>query len=223
MENPGENKVVIVGESGVGKTCILDRYINNNFTEGQLATLAAQFCRKNFKLSDGRSITLDIWDTAGQEKFRSLNRIFYKNARAVIIVYDITSKKSFEEAKDYWRNQIVQNCDSDIVIAIAGNKCDLYEEKEVSDEEGEELAKSICACFSLTSAKNDSGIDNLFENICQKLLNPDFDFWPNEPKKNENKKDQRNGGTQNKKDNTRDSIKLDGKIKKKKKKCFKIF
>ncbi len=179
MENPGENKVVIVGESGVGKTCILDRYINNNFTEGQLATLAAQFCRKNFKLSDGRSITLDIWDTAGQEKFRSLNRIFYKNAKAVVLVYDITDKKSFDEIKNYWYGQIKQNCENDLIIAIAANKSDLSDQREVPDEEGEEFANSIHAIFSSTSAKDNTGITNLFETIAKKMLEPDFIFNTN--------------------------------------------
>ena len=229
MEYQGENKVVIVGESGVGKTCILDQYINKNFIKGKPPTLAAQFCRKNFNFPDGKSITLDIWDTAGQEKYRSLNRIYYKNAKAAIIVYDITDTKSFNEAKNYWCDQIIQNCDNDVVIAIAANKCDLYEERKILDEDGEELAKSIGAFFSSTSAKNDSGINNLFEIICQKLLNPDFDFYANKLKTNakkenhENKKDIKNGETENKKDNSKSSIKLDRKVKKKKKKCFKIF
>ena len=208
MENPGENKVVLVGESGVGKTCILDQYIRKKFTEGQFPTLAAQFCRKNFKLSDGRSITLDIWDTAGQEKFRSLNRIFYKNAKAVVLVYDITDKKSFDEIKNYWYDQIKQNCASNVIIAIAANKCDLYEEKEISDEEGEEFAKSKDAFFAFTSAKNDSGITNLFENIAMKILEPNFDL-----------NDITKGTNKNKKENSNNSLKLNSDIQNKKKKC----
>ena len=112
-----------------------------------------------------------------------------------------------------------------MVIAIAANKCDLYEEKKVPDEDGEELAKSIGAFFASTSAKNDSGINDLFENICQKLINPALDFYANEPKTNtkkenyENKKDIKKRETENKKDNSRNSIKLDSKAQKKKKKC----
>ena len=219
MANQEENKVVIVGESGVGKTCILEQFINNQFIEGCLPTLAAQFCRKNFEF-DGKSITMDIWDTAGQEKYRAVNRIFYKNAKVAILVYSIDNRESFDELKNYWCDQVIQNCDSDAVIAIAANKCDLYEQRKISDEEGEELAKSIGAFFASTSAKNDYGITNLFENVTKKLLNPDFDFYPIEQKpkenngKNENRKD-----NQNKKDDSRKSVKLDGIVQKKTKKC----
>ena len=127
--NDEENKVVLVGEMFVGKTCIIEQFINQDFTEDTGSTLAAQFCRKDFEFPGGENITLDIWDTAGQEKFRALTRIFYKNAKAVIIVYSITDKKSFESVKNYWYEQIKQHCNSDVIIAIAANKCDLYEHR----------------------------------------------------------------------------------------------
>ena len=174
------NKEVLIGETGVGKTCIIEQFINQEFNENQESTLTAQFCRKDFEFPGGEKISLDIWDTAGQEKFRALNRIFYKNAKAVILVYSITNKKTFDEVKNYWYDQIKQHCDSNVIIAIAANKCDLYENRQVSDEEGEEFAKSIGAFFASTSAKNDSGITNLFENIAMKILDPDFDFTDTE-------------------------------------------
>ena len=80
---------------------------------------------------EGKSLTFDIWDTAGQEKYRSLAKIFYKDAKAVVLVYDVTNEKSFNEMKDYWYEQIKQLGDKDIIIAIAANKSDLYEEKKV--------------------------------------------------------------------------------------------
>ena len=178
MENIDEieNKVVLIGETSVGKTCILTQFIDNKFIDFTESTIAAQFCQKKFEFPGGKSIILDIWDTAGQEKFRSLNKIFYSKAKAVILVYDITNEKSFDEIKNYWYEQIKQNCDENIIIAVAANKSDLYEDREVSNEEGEKYANSIDAIFSSTSAKNDSGIYDLFENIAKKMLNPKYNL-----------------------------------------------
>ena len=209
MQNEEENKVVLIGESGVGKTCIINQFMNGKFNADSLATLSAQFCRKNIAFSGDKNITFDIWDTAGQEMFRSLNRIFYSNSKVVVLVYDVTNKKSFDELKNYWWGQIKENCNNNIIIALAANKCDLYEQRQVSDEEGEEFAESLGALFASTSAKNDSGITKLFEDIASRILDPDFNFRANEQKKN------------NHKGNENGRIKIDAKVTKKKKKCCK--
>ena len=207
MVNIDENKVVLLGESGVGKTCIMNQIMEGEFDENTLASPSAQYHRKNFKFPGNKSITLDIWDTAGQEKFRSLNKIYYKNAKVVILVYDIADIKSFNEVKNYWYNQIKENTNNDVIIAVAANKSDLYETRQVSDEDGEEFAKSIDAIFASTSAKNDSGITNLFENIAHKLLESGFKM----------KKTQ--GETENNKDNSNNNVKLSTVVKKKKTCC----
>ena len=220
--NNEDNKVVLIGEMGVGKTCIIEQFISNDFNQDQDSNITAQFCKKDFEFPGGEKITLDIWDTAGQEKFRALTRIFYKNAKAVIIVYSITNKQTFDEAKNYWYDQVKQHCDSGVIIAIAANKCDLYEQRQVEDEEGEKFAKNVGAFFASTSAKNDSGITNLFENIAMKMLDPDFDFTDTEKEakeKYENRKGIKKEITDNKKDNTKNSVKLDGNIQKKKRNC----
>ena len=173
-EGQAENKVVLIGEGSVGKTCIIAQFIEGKFREYITTTLNAEFCRKNFEFAGNKSITLDIWDTAGQEKFRSLNKIFYSNAKAVILVYDITNKKTFDAIKNYWHGQILENCYKGVIIAVAANKSDLFEEREVSNEEGEEFANSINAIFSSTSAKNNSGITNLFESIAMKMLDSNY-------------------------------------------------
>ena len=183
-----ENKVVLIGESTVGKTCIILQFIDGRFKANSLSTLSAQFCRKNFEFPENKRIALDIWDTVGQEKFRSLNKIFYSNARAVILVYDITNKKSFDEIKNYWYGQIKQNCENDLIIAIAANKSDLSDQREVPDEEGEEFANSIHAIFSSTYAKDNTGITNLFETIAKKMLEPDFIFNTNKTVRIQKKK-----------------------------------
>ena len=102
MQNEEENKVVLIGESGVGKTCIINQFMNGKFDADSLSNLSAQFFRKNIVFSGDKNITLDIWDTAGQEMFRSLNRIFYSNSKVVVLVYDVTNKKSFDELKNYF-------------------------------------------------------------------------------------------------------------------------
>ena len=101
-------KVVLLGESGVGKTCIIARFINNTFEENLISTTGASYAGKTMTFDEfgGKSIKFEIWDTAGQGKYRSLTKIFYKDAGAAILVYDITRKESFEEIQKYWINQI---------------------------------------------------------------------------------------------------------------------
>jgi small GTP-binding protein len=101
-------KVVLLGESGVGKTCIIDRFINDNFDDNQKTTGISTFTAKTMTFDEfqGKSVKFEIWDTAGQEKYRSLNKIFYKDAGVAILVYDITNSQSFEEIRQYWSNQI---------------------------------------------------------------------------------------------------------------------
>ena len=101
-------KVVLLGESGVGKTCIIARFINNTFEENLISTTGASYAGKTMTFDEfgGKGIKFEIWDTAGQEKYRSLTKIFYKDAGAAILVYDITRKESYEEIQKYWINQI---------------------------------------------------------------------------------------------------------------------
>ena len=162
-------KVVLIGESGVGKTCIINQFNDGKFDPNIKISISAQFCRKKIDLPNGESITMDIWDTVGQETFRSITQIFYTHAKVAVIVYDVTNKKSFEEAKNYWYKKIQELNDKDIIIAIVANKYDLYEKKQVPNEEGEAYAKSIKAIFGFTSAKNNTGIKTLFENIAMKI------------------------------------------------------
>ena len=186
------NKVVIVGEAGVGKTCIMAQFIENKFDIDTMSSLTTQFKRKTIELKNGKNITFDIYDTAGQEKWRSIARLYYKNARVVILVYDITSKKSFEEMKNYWYEQTKQIDVENLVLAIAANKSDLYEQRQVDNSEGEEFSESVDAIFAETSAKNDSGIDILFDNIGQKILDPNFDYLAEEKKKRKKNKKKEN-------------------------------
>ena len=185
-------KVVLIGESGVGKTCIMAQFISNKFDPNTITSATAQFFIKNIEI-DGKILTFHFWDTAGQEKFRSLAKIFYKDAHVVILVYSITNSKSFKTMKEYWYDQVVNYGKKDVIYAIAANKADLYEERQVTDDEAEEFAKKIGAIFVSTSAKDDVGISELFDEIGQKILNKNnFNFSSrekiNKPKPNEKEK-----------------------------------
>ena len=108
-------KVVLIGESGVGKTSIISRYINNTFKSQLMSTPGANFVTKNVIMEDdNQSIKFEIWDTAGQERYRSLAKVFYKNAAVCVLVYDITRKTSFNELKNYWFKEIKENAQSNV-------------------------------------------------------------------------------------------------------------
>ena len=123
MSEDGEAKtckVVLLGESGVGKTCIISRYTNNTFEDNIMSTTGASYCGKAMTFDEygGKTIKFEIWDTAGQEKYRALTKIFYKDAAVAILVYDITRKDSFEEIKNYWYHQIKESGKANIVKNI---------------------------------------------------------------------------------------------------------
>ena len=175
-------KIVLLGESGVGKTCIISRYINQVFEGNTISTNGASYAAKTLHFDDyDKSLKVEIWDTAGQEQYRSLTKIFYKDATAAILVYDITRKKSFDEIKNYWYKQLLECAPSDIVVGLAGNKADLFDREQVSEEEAKEFAKEIKAIFRPTSAMTAIGIDELFSAVGKKILDPDYDDEDVEP------------------------------------------
>ena len=165
-------KVVLLGEAGVGKTSIISRYVSNTFSEVLMTTTGASFATKKVDIDDEHKIKFQIWDTAGQERFRSLAKIFYQNAAVAVLVYDITRRDSFDKLKNFWIKELKENAPSDIILAIAGNKSDDYENEVVSLKEGKELAQEINAIFKSTSAMLSHGIDELFKCIGEKYINP---------------------------------------------------
>jgi small GTP-binding protein len=173
-------KVVLLGKSGVGKTSIISRYTTNIFKESLMTTPGANFITKkvNFPKAN-KTIKFEIWDTAGQERYRSLAKVFYNNASACILVYDITNKDTFNDIVNYWIPELKENAPKDTILALAGNKSDLYLEEQVNDNEGKNLAKNINAIYLRTSAKLNSSIDELFNNIGNKYLNPEMEIISN--------------------------------------------
>ena len=119
MKDNNENdinifKVCLVGESGVGKTCIIDRFVRNIFREDEPPSISASYSKKFLQFDDGKTIEFHIWDTAGQEKYRSIGKLFYKDSHAVILVYDITCQNSFDEIKKFWYKEIKEHTSENI-------------------------------------------------------------------------------------------------------------
>jgi small GTP-binding protein len=171
-ETPIPCKVVLVGESGVGKTSIISRFINK-YEEETESTLSSYFTNKTI-IVDGYKINLEIWDTAGQEKYRAVTSLFYKDAYICLLVYDITNKTTFNSIRDYWYENVVSLGMSGILFGVAGNKCDLYEEEDVSENEAIEFSNSINACFKLTSAKLNTSIDEMFFSLGEQFVQSEF-------------------------------------------------
>jgi small GTP-binding protein len=203
MSNSGleEVKVVLIGESGVGKSSIIKQYLSHVFDPDIVASISSKVVPKTLEIKDmKRIIKFNIWDTAGQEKYRSIAKIFYKDAKIIIFVYSIVNKESFESLKTYWLPEVKSSVFSDVIFAVVGNKYDLYNNSQVSDEEARNWADSIGAIFQYTSAKSNSGIDLLFENLARKFFDPEFDykkgdeeakkFYEMKKKEKENKKNE---------------------------------
>ena len=164
-------KVVLVGDSGVGKTCLIQRYVNDKYSDDTESTSASTYTYKIVEYKDyNKSVSLDIWDTAGQELYRALAKNFYLNASIGILVYDVRRRSTFESIKDYWYDQLKESGEENIVLGIAGNKCDLFHDEEVTEEEAKKYADSIGAVFHLTSCKESIGIDDLFVECGKKYL-----------------------------------------------------
>ena len=177
MSEPISVKVVLLGESGVGKTSIINQFTANKFNPKCNTSVSAQFTSKSISFPEsGKTIRFDIWDTVGQEKYRSLTKIFYKDAKIIILVYDITTEYSFNELKEYWYNETLNNTDGAPLYAVCANKYDLYQKATVKDEDGKQLADKINAIFQNTSAASNTGINILFEHLGKKIIDPEYDY-----------------------------------------------
>ena len=191
-------KVVLLGEAGVGKTCLIKQFTENKFDNSELSSLSAQYVSKTIDYLDTKkAIKFDIWDTVGQERFRSIAKIFYKDARVILFVYDITSKKTFDALINFWYEELRNNLTENPIYAVVGNKNDLYMNQQVDTSDAKNLAKNLGGIFQLTSAKTNEGIKNLFDNIGKKLLKPNYKYDENDniARENYNKKKEEENNT----------------------------
>lgn len=161
-------KVVLLGEGRVGKTSILVRYSANTFSDREESTIDAAFRTKRLNINDER-IVMNIWDTAGQERFHALGPIYYRDADAALLVFDVTDAQSFQRVKT-WVKELRQMVGKEIVIAIAANKIDLEKNRQVDMDEADKYAQSVGAALFPTSAKLNKGINDVFTHVAKKLL-----------------------------------------------------
>ena len=162
-------KVTLIGESSVGKTSIINRYTKNAFTQEMESTLGANYSQKKITLHK-QKIRMDLWDTAGQEKYRAIGRHFYKESYIVCLVYDITNIDSFEKLKSVWYPELKEYGEKLKILALVGNKLDKYLEEEVKEEEAKKFAEEINAIYAKTSAMEGTNIEDLFNNLAEKYL-----------------------------------------------------
>ena len=194
-------KLIFLGDQSVGKSCILNRFMNDTFTEEYEATIGLDFQSKNVQI-DNQDIHLLLYDTAGQEKFRALIPMYTRDANIILLVYDVTSKDSFLHLSD-WFKDLTNVKKEEVIFAVVGNKIDLDDRREVNSNEGENYAKEHDFIFAEVSAKTGDGFSELFyKNLFEKIRTKfrpggqqpnsevkDFKFnIEQEAKKNENKK-----------------------------------
>ena len=181
QKTKNEIKIIVVGSIAVGKTCLIAHYQTGKFLSEIPSTCGSSFVQKK-TIINGKKYTLNLWDTAGQEKYDSLTKIFTKNANVIILVYSIVDKKSFQSLNK-WLNLVKEiNGEDGYAIGVAANKSDLYKQSVVPDSQGQEYAKKIKAIWKSTSAKDeDRGIEELIEELVKIYIekvkernNPEF-------------------------------------------------
>ncbi len=162
-------KIIVVGETEVGKTCIINQYINQNFDFNHLPTIAMDKSKKEIEI-EKTNLNLEIWDTAGQEQYRATNKIFMKGAKIALLVYDITNEESFEQI-NYWHETVKDMNKENIIFCLVGNKNDLYEKRVISEEKGKKFAQEKKMLFFESSAMDYESIETIFKGACQEYLN----------------------------------------------------
>ena len=160
-------KVILIGDSGVGKTNIMSKFLKNQFMEESKATIGVEFGSKLFN-HEGHKIKAQIWDTAGQEKYKAITGAYYKGSKGALVVYDITQKKTFENIEK-WVNDLKAAGDPKIIIILIGNKNDLDNKRQVSKDQGEEKARSFGCAFLETSAYSGDNIDKAFNLMVKEI------------------------------------------------------
>jgi len=161
-------KLLLIGDSGVGKTSLLFRFADDKFNNSFISTIGIDFKIRTIEV-DGKKIKLQIWDTAGQERFRTITTAYYRGAMGILLVYDITNEKSFENIKNWMRN-IEEHSSSDVQRMIIANKCDMDDRRQISRDRGESLAIEHACKFMETSAKANLNVENTFFTLARDIM-----------------------------------------------------
>jgi len=161
-------KLVLIGDSSVGKSCLLLRFADNSFTESYISTIGVDFRFRTLKIGE-KTVKLQIWDTAGQERFRTITSAYYRGADGIIMVYDVTRNDSFEHVQD-WLNEVNRYANQGLCKKLLiGNKCD-RNDRVVSPEDGQECAAKLGVPFFETSAKAGTNVEDAFLTMAQHLI-----------------------------------------------------
>ncbi|PRQ18283.1 putative small GTPase superfamily, P-loop containing nucleoside triphosphate hydrolase [Rosa chinensis] len=161
-------KYIIIGDTGVGKSCMLLQFTNKNFQLAHDCTVGVEFGSRMVTV-EGRLIKIQIWDTAGQESFRSITRTYYRGAAGALLVYDVTRRETFKHVAS-WIDDARQHANPNMTFMLIGNKCDLHDRRVVSKEEGEQFAKENGLLFMETSARTAQNIEDAFTKAAAKIL-----------------------------------------------------
>ncbi|KAI5966876.1 SEC4 [Candida pseudojiufengensis] len=153
-------KLLLVGDSGVGKSCLLLRFVEDKFNPSFITTIGIDFKIRTIE-SKGKKIKLQVWDTAGQERFRTITTAYYRGAMGIVLIYDVTDSRSFENVEN-WFQTVTQHANEDAQIFLVGNKNDDDINRQVSKEQGEELASKLGIPFLEASAKSNANVDAIF-------------------------------------------------------------
>ncbi|EFC49341.1 rab family small GTPase [Naegleria gruberi] len=172
-------KLLLIGDSGVGKSCLLLRFSDDTFTTNFITTIGIDFKIRTIEL-DGKRVKLQIWDTAGQERFRTITTAYYRGAMGIMLTYDVTDEQSFLNIRN-WMKNIEEHAADNVNKMLIGNKCDLIEKKIVETERGQSLAKSYGIPFMETSAKNNINVEEAFFTIAREIKSRLIDSGEVEP------------------------------------------
>ena len=167
--NEYEVKICLLGDVNVGKTSIASRFCKNSFNENYINTIGGAYQQQNVVLNNGTKMKLHIWDTSGQDRFRSMTNLYYRDAQVAILTYDVTNEQSLDSL-NYWLNELNDKVDQEnMLLFLAGNKCDVdSSEKKVPISQGKKFAEDHNMTFFETSAKTGAGVKELFQAIANK-------------------------------------------------------
>ena len=160
-------KLLLIGDSGVGKSCLLLRFADDTYTESYISTIGVDFKIRTIEL-DGKTIKLQIWDTAGQERFRTITSSYYRGAHGIIVVFDVTDQESFNNVKQ-WLHEIDRYACANVKKLLVGNKCDLASKRAVPTEQAQEFADSLGIQYLETSAKNSTNVEKAFTTMAGQI------------------------------------------------------
>jgi len=178
-------KVLLLGDTTVGKTCFLMKYTDKTFQDVHISTIGLDYRLKSMVLKNGKNIKLQIWDTAGQDRFRAITKNYYKGANGIILIYDVTNPKTYDNVKN-WVTQIREEASPNVVVYLCGNKIDMKEERQVKEEDGKIMAEEFGFPFNETSARDGININETFEDLVERIdsVYSKLDININKTKKN---------------------------------------